>query len=219
MCGRYVSKVDASLEREWELIRAPGPFESFNVAPTTQVPIVRQGEAGRECEMVRWGLIPHWAKGKPGKYSTINARCETMQTAASYRGPWKRGQRCLFPVSGFYEWQVTESGKQPWYIHLAKQETFALAGLWERSADVESATIVTMPANELMAQIHNTKKRMPLVLDPEAFSAWLGDDRVAAQSLLQSYPSGRMEAWPVSTYVNKPANNDKRCIEPVQIQA
>lgn len=220
MCGRYVSKIEAAMERAWEIKGGLPDFESYNVAPSTQVPVVRLGERGRVCRLVRWGLVPFWAKGEPPKYATINATCERMQTAASYRGPWKRGQRCLFPATHFYEWQVIEGSKrkQPWCVRVADAEVFAMAGIWERStrADgevVESATIVTMPANELMAEIHNDKKRMPLILPEQAFNAWLGGDAQAASAAVLPFPASRMAAWPVSTRVNSPRNNDASCLE------
>ena len=222
MCGRYVSRADAALERAWHLSRPPPLFWSFNVAPGTNVPVVRLHDGQRHPQLMRWGLIPFWAKGKPPKYSTINARAEGVKTAASYRGPWKRGQRCLFVVNGFYEWQVVpgQRVKQPWYAKLREQETFALGGLWDTSVAedgerVESATIVTLPANELMCQIHNDKKRMPLVLDVPSFDAWLNPDPRNAEAEIRPYPSADMEAWPVSTFMNKPANDDETCIAPV----
>ena len=140
MCGRYVSKLDAAMEREWALSRPPPVFESYNIAPSQNVPVVREQHGQRSCELIRWGLVPRWAKGIPPKLSTINARIETISTAASYRGPWKQGQRCILPALGFYEWQVRDTGKQPFYIWLADQALFGLAGLWERSpADDGSA--------------------------------------------------------------------------------
>jgi len=212
MCGRYVSRADAALEREWELLPNQFRFDThYDVRPTTQVPIVRLTDEGRECVPVRWGLVPSWAKGKPGKYATFNARAEGMQKAASYRGPWKNGKRCLFPVLGFYEWQLLEgNNKQKWYVTLPKQGTFALAGLWERSEDLESATICTVEANELMAKVHNKRKRMPLILDPKDFTAWLSDDNDKAEKLIQKYPAARMQAWPVT----RTSANDARCVEP-----
>ena len=223
MCGRYVSKVEAALERAWNLRRPPPLFESYNVAPSTAVPIVRiTPEGEREAVLMRWGLIPFWANGEPPKYSTINATAERIKTAPAYRGPWKRGQRCLFPVNGFYEWQAVPDrpAKQPWYIRLPDDEVFALGGLWDssRRADgtvVESCTIVTIPANELLAEIHNTKKRMPLILPADAYAAWLAPDAGAAEAAIEPYPAGRMEAWPVSTYVNSPRHDDPECTSPL----
>lgn len=219
MCGRYVSRIDASLERDWQLTRPPPLFESYNVAPTTNVPVVREREGVRTCELIRWGLVPFWAKGIPPKLSTINARVETIATAATYRTPWKRGQRCILPALGFYEWQVRESGKQPWYIHLADQAVFGLAGLWDSSlapdgSVVESCTIITMPANPFVAEIHNSKARMPAILRQADHDAWLAGDAAAALACLQPYPEAKMLAHTVSTAVNSPRNNAARLIEP-----
>jgi putative SOS response-associated peptidase YedK len=184
--------------------------------------VVRTGEAGgHEGVTMRWGLVPFFAHGVPPKYSTINARIETLDSAASYRGPWRCGQRCLVPASGFYEWQLGEDGrKQAWYIHLADQETFGLAGLWDRStaadgAVTESCTIVTMPANELMARIHNSRTRMPGILRREDREAWLGGSPAEAMQVLQPYPDGMMVAWRIGSRVNTPRNDDRSLIEPL----
>ncbi len=218
MFGRYVSKLDAALERDWELTRPPPLFESYNIAPTTAVPVVRERLGERTCELMRWGLVPFWAKGVPTKLSTINARIETIATAPTYRGPWKRGQRCILPALGFYEWQVQEAGKQPWFIHLADQPVFGLAGLWDVStaADgtvLESCTIITMPANPFMAEIHNSKARMPAILARGDHATWLGGDPAGALACLKPYPEQQMRAHTVSKAVNSPRNNERRLIE------
>lgn len=218
MCGRFVSKAEAALERLWELKRAPNPFEGFNVSPGMEVPVVRRAaDGGREPTVMRWGLIPFWAHGAPLKFGTFNARCERMQTAPAYRGPWRRGQRCLIPAAGFYEWQAVagRKTKQPWFIRVRDEEIFALGGLWDSSTGedgvtVESCTIVTMPANALLAEVNNTDKRMPLIVPRETFDAWLGEDP-AAEGVVQPFPDARLEAWPVSTYVNNPRHDDPRC--------
>src|SRR5580658_8934380 len=133
MCGRYVSPSEAAIEREFNLVHMEWQFpSSFNVAPTQEVPVVRLRKGERQGVRLRWGLIPYFAQGVPPKYSTINARIETVQTAPSYRGPWGRGQRCLVIAQGFYEWQTQPDGKSrvPYYIHLNDQDIFAFAGLW-----------------------------------------------------------------------------------------
>jgi putative SOS response-associated peptidase YedK len=221
MCGRYVSKLEASLEREWNLTRTPSDFESYNIAPGQQVPVVRIHDGGHECTLMRWGLVPHWAKGVPPKYSTINARVEGITTAPSYRDPWKRGQRCILPALGFYEWQVRNTGKQPYYIHLEDQAVFGFAGLYDFStlADgpaLESCTIITMPANHLLAEIHNAKQRMPAILRREDHEAWLSGDADAARACLQPYPDELMAAHEVSIRVNSPKNNTPDLLEPVE---
>jgi putative SOS response-associated peptidase YedK len=119
MCGRYVSPDEASIEREFKLVPSEWQFpSSYNVAPTQSVPVIRGNAGTPQGSLMRWGLVPFFARGVPPTYSTINARVETVQTAASYRGPWSRGQRCLVVAQGFYEWNVLPDGqtKQPYYI-------------------------------------------------------------------------------------------------------
>ncbi len=222
MCGRYVSPDDASIEREFNLVRTEWQFPaSFNVAPTQEVPVIRLREGRREGVRLRWGLIPFFAHGIAPKYSTINARIETVQTAASYRGPWKRGQRCLLAAQGFYEWQTQADGrtKIPYYIHLNDQPIFAFAGLWDSSRTdaggiIESCVHITMPANRIVGEIHNTQHRMPAILARQDRDAWLEGSAEQAWSALKAYPDEHMLAWPVSTRVNKPANNGPELIAP-----
>jgi putative SOS response-associated peptidase YedK len=218
MCGRYVSRMNAAAEREWALSRTPPDFESYNVAPTQPVPVIRARDGERTCELLRWGLVPFWAKGIAPKYSTINARVEGIATAPSWRGPWKRGQRCILPALGFYEWQVRGTAKQPYYIHLTDRASFGLAGLWDAStaADgtmLESCTIITLPANHLLAEIHNARQRMPAILRPEDHEAWLSGEPDAALECLAPYADELMTAYPVSTRVNSPKNNEAGLLE------
>jgi putative SOS response-associated peptidase YedK len=223
MCGRYVSPDEATIEREFNLVRSEWQFPpSYNVAPTQDVPIVRAYKAGeRTGTRVHWGLIPFWAKGVQPKYSTINATVEKLKDGATWRGPWKRGQRCILPALGFYEWQVQADGKrkQPFYITLNDQDVFGFAGLWDSSTgadgvDVESCTIVTMPANRLMTEIHNVKHRMPAILAKEDREVWLSGSPDEAFATIKQYPDTHMLAVPVSTRVGSPKNNDAKLIEP-----
>jgi len=224
MCGRYVSPDEASIEREFNLVHMEWQFpSSFNVAPTQEVPVVRLRKGAHQGIRLRWGLIPYFARGVPPKYSTINARIETVRTAPSYRGPWGRGQRCLVVAQGFYEWQTQPDGKSraPYYIHLNDQEIFALAGLWDASKTaegtwVESCVHLTMPANHLLTEIHNTQHRMPAILAREDREAWLSGSPEEAWATLKPYPDQHMVAWPVSPRVNKPANDDAQLIEPLR---
>ncbi len=200
MCGRYVSPDEASIEREFDLPASGWSFpRSFNVAPSQSVPVIRREDGGARAARLRWGLVPFFAKGVPGKYSTINARVESIETSASYRGPWKRGQRCIVPALGFYEWHLQADGtKQPFYIHLSDQALFGFAGLWDRSQRedgeaIESFTIITLPANPLMAEIHNTKARMPAIL--AASSAALGS-RAMRPRRERRWPATPSSAWP-----------------------
>ena len=165
--------------------------------------------------------MPFFAKGKTGPYSTVNARAEPIETSARYRNPRKRGQRCLLPALGFYEWQVNaDSGKQPFYIYLTDQPVFAFAGLWDRSfaedgTGLKSCTIITLPANPLMADIHNGRARMPAILAREHHEAWLCGAVADAKSGLESYPQELMVVYPVGKQVNSAHNNDAQLIEPL----
>jgi putative SOS response-associated peptidase YedK len=221
MCGRYVSPDDAAIEREFNLVRTEWQFPgSYNVAPTQDVPVVRVNKEGeRTGSRMHWGLIPFWAKGVQPKYSTINATIEKLTDGATWRGPWKRGQRCIMPATGFFEWQVLADGKnkQPYYITLNDQDIFGFAALWDSSkrddgVTVESCTIVTMPANALMTEIHNVKHRMPAILTKEDRDAWLTTTSDDAFKLLRQYPDTHMVATPVSKRVNTPKNNDAALI-------
>lgn len=232
MCGRYMTRAEAAEERDWEIRRSTGMewIVRYNVAPTEQVPIVRlDAEGEREMVLATWWLIPGYAKGEPlkgrggkGKLATFNARAETMQTSGVYRGAWSRGQRCIFVLSGFYEWQILEDGKskQAWFIHLADRKTFGLAGLWDRSTKpdgtvVESCTILTVPANSLMAEIHNTKKRMPVILPERAHEPWLGGEAEEAERWVQPFAGNTLTAYKASSHVNNVRNKDALCIEPL----
>jgi putative SOS response-associated peptidase YedK len=227
MCGRYVSPDDASIEREFNLVHSEWRFPpSYNVAPTQRVPVIRSVNGEDQGSCVRWGLIPFFAKGEPPKYSCINARIETVDTAASYRGPWKRGQRCLQIATGFYEWHTDESGrKSPYYIHLNDQPIFAFAGLWDRSVKADGTVIdscvhITMPANDLMKQIHNAGNnphRMPAILRREDRATWLHGSPQDAWTTLRQYEAGLMVAYEVRTAVNSPKNNSAANIEPAAV--
>lgn len=221
MCGRYVNPATAEAERYFAVHLIHWQFDrSYNVAPSQQVPIVRLTDGQREGLMVRWGLVPFFAKGVPPKYSTINATIEKLTEGPTWRGPWKRGQRCILPAAGFYEWHVNEDGsKTPFYITMADQPVFGFAGLWDRSVNaegrvIESCTIITMPPNALMAEIHNVKQRMPAILAVDDIEAWLGGSPGDAHATLKPYPADSMVAWPVSRSVNTPKNNHEGLIQP-----
>jgi putative SOS response-associated peptidase YedK len=239
MCGRYVSPTEAALERaynltgrQWQAWMDGAYRPSYNVAPSQQVPVlrvIRTVDGERRIDLMRWGLIPYWTGGEPPKYSTINAMIEKLEIAPAWRGPWKRGQRCVMPAGGFYEWQVQPNGtKQPYYIQPAgDDEVFSIAALWDRARtdageEILSCAIITMPANELLAEIHNAKQRMPLILPPEAVGSWLTGTPDQAKELLVPYPSELMRAHRVTKRVNKPENDDPNLVvelepEPAQL--
>jgi putative SOS response-associated peptidase YedK len=222
MCGRYIIREAARAERYFEVHGTPWS-PSYNVAPTQQVAVVRMKGGQRVGVNLRWGLIPFFAKGVPPKYSTINARIETIETAASYRGPWERGQRCIQVASGFYEWHLDADGRKfPYFISLADQDCFGFAALWDRSfpaegAAIESVAHITMPANELMRDIHNAGNnphRMPAILRKEDHEAWLNGSADDARRVLAQYPADLMVAYRVSPRVNSTKNDDEKLIEP-----
>jgi len=227
VCGRYIIRQLSEAERYLGLQRNEWHFTaSYNIAPTQNVPIVRLGkDRVREGVMMRWGLIPYWAHGEPPKFSTINATVEKLESAPAWRGPWERGRRCLIPASGFYEWHLgTDGKKSPYLIELADQPLFAFAGLWDGSRRedgtvVRSCAIVTLPANALMRDIHNTganPHRMPALLRADDHEAWLSGTRAEAQRVLLQYPDDRMHAYRVSTRVNSPKIDDPQLAAPAE---
>jgi len=219
MCGRFTHRLTWQQLYDLYRLTAPRPDPRqrepdlkprYNVAPTQMVPIVRLDPAGqREIAMLRWGLIPFWAKDDKIGYKTINARAETVATAPSFRAAFKK-RRCLVPANGFYEWKKVEDGsKQPYLIGVRDGSPFSFAGLWERwdkgEAPVETFTIITGEPNSLVADLHN---RMPVILDPDDYDAWLmAADTAIPQALLQPFPAQLMQAYPVSKRVNSPKND------------
>jgi putative SOS response-associated peptidase YedK len=226
MCGRYALKgKEGRIMRQFELYEIPRLIRRFNIAPSQAVPIVRLTPEGqRECVLVRWGLLPSWAKEPKIDYSTINARAETVATKPAFRNAFRR-RRCLVPASGYFEWAARPGSKtkQPYFISLREGELFAFAGLsehWEREGTViESCTIIVTEANDLTRPIHD---RMPVILGERDYALWLSADGRQVehlQSLLKPFPSELMQAYRVSTAVNNPRNDDEKCIEPISVEA
>jgi putative SOS response-associated peptidase YedK len=224
MCGRYILAQPAKAEKAFGVTRlrwhgAP----SYNVAPAREVPVIRMAADGGEREgvMMRWGLIPPFLKGEAPKFPTMNARIETMEAAPAFRDAWKKGQRCLVPAEGFYEWQlIPDAPRQPWFIGLANAEVMPFAALWDRSvkADrtvVESFTIITLPANDLMSAIDNEKQRMPAILRMEDVDTWLSGTPEHAKAALIQFPAEQLRAHKVSTRVNSPKVDDEKLPEAV----
>jgi putative SOS response-associated peptidase YedK len=159
MCGRYtLAESPRKLAKRFDVPETPDlPFDGqrYNIAPTQQVPIVRQKDNAREMVLAKWGLIPSWAKDMKIGNQLINARADTIAARPSFRAAYK-SRRCLIPTDGFYEWQKTDDGKQPFHIRMKDKEPFAFAGLWEwwrpeEGEPVESCAIITTDANERMA--------------------------------------------------------------------
>lgn len=218
MCGRYaIVQADKVAER-FEATEAQLPLVArYNVAPSQANPVVVRNSPNRVV-LMQWGLVPAWSKEPRTQFSTINARAETVATSSVFRGPFK-SRRCLVPASAFYEWKKTSDGKQPYCIRLRGGELFAFAGLYDvwRDGDgneLQSYTIITTAANELVAPLHN---RMPVILHHEDESAWLdkSTDPERLQALLTAFPAEAMETFPVSRALNSPSNDGAELMEPV----
>lgn len=183
----------------------------FNVAPTQDIPIVRQTDAGRELAIVRWGLIPSWSKDAKSGPLLINARSETAAEKPAFRSAFK-SRRCLIPADGFYEWKKIGNKKQPYHFRLTDGQLLAFAGLWERWKEIESCTILTTAANELSAQFHD---RMPVILSPNDYAEWLDPQAREPGKLMTSFPASEMAAVAVNPIVNNARNEGPDCIEPL----
>lgn len=222
VCGRFTYLYKwKQLHRLMRLTTLPGDelLPRYNVAPTQDAPVVRQGADGaRTGALLRWGLIPSWADDPAIGNRLINVRSESA--ASKFRAAVEK-RRCLVPVSGFYEWQRIEGekAKRPHYISRADDEPLALAGLWERWArgddEVESFTILTTAANGLVKPMHD---RMPVIVSSGDYDLWLDasvTDPSLVAPLLNPYEGGDLKAYQVSTRVNTPDRDDPVCIEPV----
>lgn len=213
MCGRFSLIVDASVLADVFDMDPPRDLKPrFNIAPTQTVPVVRAAGSGpREWADIRWGLIPPWAKDAKIGARMINARGETAATKPSFRSALKN-RRCLVPADGFYEWVQGGGTKVPHYIHFTDGRPFAFAGLWERWRELDTFTIITTRPNELVAPLHD---RMPVILAPDNFAEWIEPVELPPhrlEALLSPFPAEEMEAYPVSTHVNKAAHDDPECV-------
>jgi putative SOS response-associated peptidase YedK len=220
MCGRYSLVPTESIAARFDIQQAQLTLvPRYNVTPSQSMPVVVRNSPNCLVEM-QWGLIPSWSKEPRAQFSTINARAETITKSPVFRGPFK-SQRCLVPASGFYEWQKTAQGKQPYCIRLKDGELFAFAGLydvWHDAAgnELSSYTVITTAPNDLVAPIHN---RMPVILQQEDEDIWLDKETDSARllALLVAYPADAMEAYPVSRAVNSPANEGAELLQSVAV--
>ncbi|MDH3866623.1 MAG: SOS response-associated peptidase [Desulfobulbaceae bacterium] len=221
MCGRFALKTPPrSVQEHFHLPEAIHLSPRYNIAPSQAVAVVRHlpGKRFPQLDMLRWGLIPHWAKDMKVGYKMINARAETLGQKPSFREAFKK-RRCLIATDGFYEWKHSGKAKQPIYVHMKNGAVFGFAGLWEswNSPDgsiVKSCTIVTTAPNRLISEIHD---RMPAILPPEQYQTWLQDSTPdhLLQKLLRPYPPEEMTAYWVSSEVNSPKNDTPDCIKPI----
>lgn len=226
MCGRYtLTSAPAAIRALFQYDDRPNFPARFNIAPTQPIAIVRLVDGKRQFALVRWGLLPSWVKDPKSFSLLINARGETAADKPAFRAAMKR-RRCLIPADGFYEWKAYGDRKQPFYIHARDGEPMAFAGLWEtwtgpNGEEVDTAAIVTTEANATLASIHD---RMPVILRPEAFDQWLGAGTLAsgadaksdldhALALIKPAPGDLLEAYPVSTQVNRVANDNPKLLD------
>lgn len=230
MCGRYrLSRRKQIIEEHFDTADWQDDWNPrFNVAPTQPVPVIRQHpkEPIRQVSMMRWGLIPNWAKDPSMAQNTINAKSETAATKPAFRDPL-RFRRCLIPADGFYEWKKTGVSKQPFCFEVRDGELFAFAGLWDGWKDpsgqwVRTCSILTTTPNAVTSAVHD---RMPVILDPDSYDLWLDPamQNVAVISeLLKPFDARLMRCYPVSTRINHVANDDEECSrpeEPIGIQS
>jgi putative SOS response-associated peptidase YedK len=229
MCGRY------RLSRRKQLVEeyfhtapdAPDWAPRYNIAPTQPVPVIRQNpkKPRRELSLMRWGLIPSWAKDSSISAHLINARSETAATKPAFRDPLT-SRRCIVPADGFYEWLRTGNAKKPYCFEVNDGELFAFAGLWDRWKDpsgqwIKSCSILTTTPNAVTSPVHD---RMPVIIDRADYDLWLDPGMTnveAASDLLKPYDARTMRSYPVSTRVNHVANDDPECsarVEPTATQ-
>jgi putative SOS response-associated peptidase YedK len=213
MCGRFAFySAHEAIERLFGVVDAPSLEPRYNIAPTQFVPVVRTDHAAvRRLALLYWGLIPGWAREKAIGARMINARMETVREKPAFRAAYRK-RRCLVLADGYYEWQPSPGGKQPWFIRTADGAPFAMAGLWESWLEkpgeppLESCAILTGAPTEVLARIHN---RMPVVLPPGDYAAWL-DPKLAdadqVDALLANRERLALQAVPVSRRVNNARN-------------
>jgi len=222
MCGRYAifGPVSRKNREALEFLEQQLDFAAtYNAAPTQQLPVFRVSRRrGRELTPLHWGLVPYWAKSAAIGAKMINARADTLAGKPAFREAFGR-RHCLVPMSGFYEWRKVGAGKVPYFVHLLNAEIFAAAGLYEfwpgkdGAAAIESFTIITTEANELMRPLHD---RMPVILHAADYEAWLEpgeQDKATLEALLAPYPAEEMRAYPVRPLVNSAQNDGPQLVQ------
>ncbi|HYP67387.1 MAG TPA: SOS response-associated peptidase [Thiobacillaceae bacterium] len=216
MCGRYaLTSPPEVIAQRFNLLWVPELSAHYNIAPSQMIPAVRDRGQGRELVLLKWGLIPSWAKDSAIGVKLINARAETLADKPAFRSAYLR-RRCLIPADAFYEWKHVAGRKQPYCIRMTDHAPFAMAGLWEHWVDphgqaVETCTIITTNANTLVAELHD---RMPVILAPGDYARWLARN-ARAQELLKPFSPEQLTSYPVAARVNNVKNDDAECIAPL----
>ena len=218
MCGRFNITSDPMTELFMDLVGEPYPgTTNLNTAPRQKAWVIREEEGERSSLEAQWWLVPNWAKENSSKYSMFNARRENLVKSFAFRKPYQ-SQRCVVPVTGFYEWVDRNGEKQPYYVHAPDHNGLLLAGLWERwfdqdaESDLYSFTIITTQVTSALKFLH---RRQPAMLDKDSSREWLnqGTSRDQLWSLLDPKIPYDMVASPVSTYVNNVRNHGPECTE------
>lgn len=220
MCGRFFLMTSKETLSEHFAVEVPTIAARYNIAPTQPIPVVREKANGqsREVALVRWGLIPSWAKDLSIGMHTINARSETIAEKPAFRNAFRR-RRCLIPADGFYEWLKVGKEKQPHVIRAVNGHPLGFAGLWEcwegpNGEIIESGTIITTPANDLLKPLH---ERMPVIMPPEQYAEWLDprcDTPADLLPLLKTYPDEKLKVYRVSNWVSNARHEGERCLAP-----
>jgi putative SOS response-associated peptidase YedK len=220
MCGRYVLDDPQQIFHHYSTTNTLDLQPNFNVTPGQSMPVIIQDSTGHnQARLMRWGLIPYWAKDPRIGYRLINARCETVTSKPSFSDRIHH-HRCLVPATGFYEWDQHHTPKTPHYFHLPEHPLYSFAGLYASWPDsvgkpLFSFTILTMPANDQVLPIHH---RMPAILQSHYESLWLNphtDISASLSELLQPYPSTTLQHYPVSHLVNHPQHNSPQLTQPL----
>jgi putative SOS response-associated peptidase YedK len=221
MCGRYsLSSTPARINSQFSVPVDPDLVPSYNVPPGTNVLMICCNEESgeRQSGPAHWGFTPGWLKPGKSGFRPINARAESVASKPMFRRAFER-RRCILPADGFYEWKALPQGKQPWFIKSSDDGLFGIAAIYEQGNELTgnrpSCAIVTTEANTLMQSIHD---RMPVILDPGDYARWLDPSETHADKvvdLLRPIDADRMTAYPVSTRVNTPKNNDADLIRAV----
>ncbi|MDD5581285.1 MAG: SOS response-associated peptidase [Methylobacter sp.] len=216
MCGRFnLMASEPTIRQHFNVSGLPPYQPRYNIAPGQDILTIRQDEdGGIEAVNRLWGLIPSWSKDRKMARTLINARAETVADKPSFRSAYQK-RRCLIASTGWYEWQATETGKQPYHIHQPDNGLFAFAGLWERwhngEDTVTSCAILTTAANDHMASIHT---RMPVIIPPNGYAAWLDSPShkpdILAFDAEECYRN--LLLTPISQRVNNPAHDDDSCL-------
>ncbi|PIQ97954.1 MAG: hypothetical protein COV67_01415 [Nitrospinae bacterium CG11_big_fil_rev_8_21_14_0_20_56_8] len=219
MCGRYsLAKPGRAIEQHFPPLKMGASHPArYNIAPTQPAPVIVHREGERIFQIMRWGLVPSWAQDKKMASRLINARAETLSEKPSFKNSFKT-RRCLVPADGFFEWKTDGKSKRPHYIFLKSKDLFAMAGIWSQWDREETPlltySIITTPANSRLAPLH---PRMPVILAPENYGAWLdpATEAIHLQSLLAPYPSDFMDHYEISGLVNSPAHDAPEILAPL----